>query len=74
MRVRARIHVREAGVQLQRPLEEPQGRLVLLLQTEAVAEDAPGLGGHAVDGHQLVGQVPAGGRAKKECKKNVRGM
>jgi hypothetical protein len=36
-----RVGVREVGVQLQRALEEAHSRLVLALQTEAVAQHAP---------------------------------
>ena len=48
-----RVGVREARVQLQRPLEELERRLVLLLQREAVAHHAPALRRAAVQLHHL---------------------
>ena len=52
------VGIREGGVQLQGSLEQPDGRIVLLLQAETVAHDGPGPRAPPVQGHSFLGQVP----------------
>lgn len=55
-----RVGVREVGVQLQRALEETHSRLMLALQTEAVAQHAPA--------HKGGGQPSSAERLKHQTK------